>query len=127
MPKSASSKTHALRLPAHLNYLTSHSYHGTNCCQSFSISCIYHRPSNSVNSIDQYGYKTYLPSTRLRYSCTRSNDSHNHAHAHNKSTNVIVLCMDFSKAFETVRHSTLLEKLAHLDIPAILYTTGRST
>ena len=30
---------------------------------------------------------------------------------------VIVIAMDFSKAFDTVRHVTLLEKMANLDLP----------
>jgi len=30
---------------------------------------------------------------------------------------VIVLALDFSKAFDTIRHSTLLNKMALLDIP----------
>jgi Reverse transcriptase (RNA-dependent DNA polymerase) len=34
---------------------------------------------------------------------------------------VIVLVLDFSKAFDTVRHSTLMEKLAQLDIPDHVY------
>lgn len=34
---------------------------------------------------------------------------------------VIVLSLDFSKAFDTVRHATLLEKLARLDMPDRVY------
>jgi hypothetical protein len=34
---------------------------------------------------------------------------------------VIVLCLDFSKAFDTVRHWTLLEKIAQLDLPEHVY------
>jgi len=34
---------------------------------------------------------------------------------------VIVLSLDFSKAFDTVRHLTLLQKLAQLDIPDHIY------
>ena len=34
---------------------------------------------------------------------------------------VIVLAFDFSKAFDTIRHSTLLNKMALLDIPDAAY------
>ena len=34
---------------------------------------------------------------------------------------VIVLSFDFSKAFDTVRHSTLLQKFAQLDLPDHVY------
>ena len=46
-----------------------------------------------------------------------------HTVTHMLTTNpyVIVLCHDFSKAFDTVRNSTLLEKLAQLDIPDNVY------
>ena len=39
------------------------------------------------------------------------------------STNpfVIVIALDFSKAFDNVRHSTLLHKIAQLDIPENVY------
>ena len=34
---------------------------------------------------------------------------------------VIVISLDFSKAFDTVRHTTLLQKFAQLDIPDAVY------
>jgi len=34
---------------------------------------------------------------------------------------VIVISLDFSKAFDTVRHTTVLQKLAQLDIPDAVY------
>jgi len=33
------------------------------------------------------------------------------------NTYVIVIAIDFSKAFDTVRHKTLLDKISQLDIP----------
>jgi len=34
---------------------------------------------------------------------------------------VIVIALDFSKAFDTVRHSTLINKMADLNIPDYVY------
>ena len=34
---------------------------------------------------------------------------------------VIVISLDFSKAFDTVRHFTLLKKMAQLDMPTNVY------
>jgi len=46
-----------------------------------------------------------------------------HKVTHLLTTNpyVVVIALDFSKAFDTVRHFTLLEKLAKLDIPDSVY------
>ena len=37
------------------------------------------------------------------------------------NTVIIVIALDFSKAFDNVRHSTLLNKMADLDIPDHVY------
>ena len=34
---------------------------------------------------------------------------------------VVVLALDFSKAFDTVRHCSLLEKVSQLDLPDNIY------
>jgi len=34
---------------------------------------------------------------------------------------VVVISLDFSKAFDTVRHFMLLSKLAELDLPTLVY------
>ena len=34
---------------------------------------------------------------------------------------VIVISLDFTKAFDMVRHSTMLEKMAKLDMPEYVY------
>jgi len=46
-----------------------------------------------------------------------------HKVTHLLSTNpyVVVIALDFSKTFDTVRHFTLLEKLAQLAIPDSVY------
>jgi len=46
-----------------------------------------------------------------------------HTVTHLLATNpyVIVIALDFSKAFDTVRHHTLLDKIAKLDIPDHIY------
>ena len=39
----------------------------------------------------------------------------------NTNSHVIVIATDFSKAFDTVRHVSLLEKFAALDVPDYVY------
>jgi len=34
---------------------------------------------------------------------------------------VVIIALDFSKTLDTVRHSTLLNKYSHLDIPDHIY------
>ena len=95
----------SLRLPAHVNNLCSHSCHGED---SIRLSGIHHHPTKSVTR-----RPICLPPKKFHYSCTHSPLSHCHTHAHNKSTrHCLCLCLDFSNALDTVRHSTLLAKRA---------------
>ena len=59
-----------------------------------------------------------ISSHRVHHRCAYS-----HSTVYNRSTNpfVIVIGMDFSKAFDTLRHDTLLNKMAHLDIADPIY------
>jgi len=107
-----------LRHPAHHNYLSSDSYYGTNCCQSFSIFIFSSLPHQLCPlKTMQYAFcPTGSTTAALVHLFTQSI-------THMLTTNpyVIVLCLDFSKAIDIVRHSTLLEKLAQLDMPDNVY------
>ena len=42
-----------------------------------------------------------------------------------QSVCIIVLALDFSKAFDTIRQATLLNKMAFLDIPDAVYSCSQ--
>jgi len=46
---------------------------------------------------------------------------HTVTHLLDTNPHVIVIALDFSKAFDSLRHSTLMEKFAALDIPDNIY------
>jgi len=69
---------------------------------------------------DTCGWVVATHPLRLSASCSCS---HHHYSSHSDSTPciqpiyVIIIAIDFSKAFDTVRHKTLLDKMSQLDIP----------
>jgi len=73
-------------------------------------------PPSTLSFHDQFGFRpTGSTTAALVYTL--------HAITSLLSTNpfVIVIALDFSKAFDTVRHPTLLHKIAQLDIPENVY------
>lgn len=73
-------------------------------------------PPSTLAFHDQFGFRPTCSTTAaLVYTL--------HAITSLLSTNpfVIVIALDFSKAFDTVRHSTLLHKIAQLEIPENVY------
>ena len=74
------------------------------------------QPPPSLNFSDQFGFRPTGSTTAALIAIL-------HAITDMLSSNpyVIVLALDFSKAFDSVRQSTLLQKIAMLDIPDIVY------
>jgi len=73
-------------------------------------------PPTTLSFQDQFGFRpTGSTTAALVYTL------HTITSLLNSNPFVIVIALDFSKAFDTVRHSSLLHKLAQLDIPGNVY------
>ena len=74
------------------------------------------KPPETLSFSDQYAYRPTGSTTAAIIDIL-------HTVTHLLVTNpyVVVIALDFSKAFDTVRHSSLLEKIAKLDIQDIIY------
>ena len=73
-------------------------------------------PSIFSDLSDQFAFRPTGSTTRAIVSILHSVTHHLLSNSY-----VIVMSLDFSKAFDTVRHSTLLQKLARLDMPDQVY------
>ena len=73
-------------------------------------------PPPALSFADQFAFRPTGSSTAAMISLDNSITSMLLSHPH-----VIVISLDFSKAFDTVRHSTLLEKIAELYVPDNVY------
>ena len=74
------------------------------------------KPPATLSFSDQFAYRPTASTTTAIITIL-------HTVTHLLATNpyVIVIALDFSKAFDTVRHYTLLNKIAKLDIPDHIY------
>ena len=78
-------------------------------------------PPAPLSISDQFAF---IPSNWFHHCSTHLDPTHCHSPAgHQLVTNpyVIVIALDFSKAFDSRWHSTLMEKYAALDIPDNIY------
>ena len=73
-------------------------------------------PSTSLDFSDQYAFRPSGSTTAALISILHSVTA-----LLTNNDFVVIIALDFSKAFDTVRHSTLLAKLAQLDLPDEVY------
>jgi len=101
--------------PSDISYTDTNQDDGTNCGPWLLISCLSYPPP-SLTFLDQFAFRptgsTSAAIISLLSKITELLQSNPY---------VIVMQLDFSKAFDTVRHSTLLAKMAELEIPVPVY------
>ena len=94
------------------------------------VSTLKHQP-NLVSSLSAFAIYTPVPSPPIP-SCAVVAFTHNITRMVENNSYVRCLPIDFSKAFDVVRHCILLSKLSKLDIPPVIHNwiiaflTGRS-
>jgi len=76
----------------------------------------FHTPPPSLTFLDQYAFRPTGSTTAAVISLF-----HTITTLLQSNPFVIVISLDFSKAFDTVRHSTLLAKMAELELPVAVY------
>ena len=76
-------------------------------------------PPSTLSFTDQYAFRPSGSTTAALVALL-----HRVTEALETNQYVVVLALDFSKAFDTVRHCSLTEKVAQLDLPDNVYTTG---
>jgi len=86
-----------------------------NRCQEFSLSS-HHVPPVSLNFTDQYAFRPTGSTTAAIVAIWHLITDVLYSNPY-----VVILALDFSKASDTVRHATLLQKIALLDIPDAVY------
>ena len=82
----------------------------------FKIFCYIETPLSTLSFTDQYGFRPSVSTTAALIALL-----HKVTEALETNQYVVVLALDFSKAFDTVRHCSLLEKVSQLDLPDNIY------
>jgi hypothetical protein len=105
----------AIRLSIHLNNSCIDSNNGRTIVRQFLYPAFL-SASFSGSLLDQFGFKPTRSTTGalIAFLYTVTNLLAINPY-------VCIIALDFSKAFDTVRHSTLLEKMAKLEIPDHVY------
>jgi len=75
-----------------------------------------HQPASGLKSDDQFGFRPSGSTTAAIIAMLDTVRTMLTSHQY-----VRLLCFDFSKAFDTVRHATLMHKMAALAVPDIIY------
>ena len=104
-----------LWLPANLYHSSPHPHHGTNSRPALPVSSL---PLSSTKPVVHR--PVLFPSDWIPNSCNNLSQ-HSHQPTSNQPLYVIVISLDFSKASDTVWHSTLMEKLAQLHLLDYVY------
>jgi hypothetical protein len=74
------------------------------------------KPPHNLSFSDQYAFRPTGSTTAAIVSLLQTVTSLLQSNPY-----VVVISLDFSKAFDTVRHATLLNKMAELDLPVSVY------
>ena len=118
--KKSSRVNITIRLPSDICNAHTHQNDGASCRAQISVSFI-----SNTSALIHVRRPVCLPPNRLHYSCCHFTPSDYHQPPTIESIcNSGITDLDFSKAFDTVRHSTLLAKMAQLDLPVPVSITG---
>jgi len=111
----STSATTASRLPTYLDHIITDQNDGACRCPLLPIPG-FSKTSPSLSFSDQYAFRPSGSTTAAIVSLLQTVTS-----LLQSNPFVVVISLDFSKAFDTVRHSGLLTKMAELDLPAVVY------
>jgi len=121
--QQTSGSKNTLRLSTYIHHSCSFRHHWTYCGQRLHIPSTSYPPPSFLSFTDQFAFRPSVSTTATLITIL-------HTIANLLTTNqfVIVIAFDFSKAFDIVRHSTLLNKYFQMEwwTSRTIHTTGLS-